>query len=364
MSSYFSSLDLDSKKRYSNKLTVVIGGIDDPYTYKKEDSIKQDQKDLWPCVEYPDIYNYLVTTPSCYTKNQLKAYKSLDAYKYVVDGWVSNIQLFHLKGRITGKVVCVVLGEVKHSQRLSVSSLHPWVAVEPNGIVLCAHCTCMAGLGEACSHVAALLFTMEINTRLLNNTSCTSLACSWLPAIQKVDYSPIAKSDFSSPKSKMKKLSSCNSDHDLNLPPPKILKPTEDELETLFKDLSHAGNPVILSIVPPYSEKFVPQSLDCLPKPLTDLFDETFLDISYPELLEKSHETFTKLKITAEHANMLEKATRSQSNSTLWFRHRTGRITASRFKAAAHTNIAEPSKSLIRAVCYPESIRFSTEATK
>ena len=101
MSSYFSSLDLDSKKRYSNKLTVVIGGIDDPYTYKKEDSIKQDQKDLWPCVEYPDIYNYLVTTPSCYTKDQLKAYKSLDAYKYVVDGWVSNIQLFHLKGRIT-----------------------------------------------------------------------------------------------------------------------------------------------------------------------------------------------------------------------------------------------------------------------
>ena len=58
MSSYFSSLDLDSKKRYSNKLTVVIGGIEDPYTYKKEDSIKQDQKDLWPCVEYPDIYNY------------------------------------------------------------------------------------------------------------------------------------------------------------------------------------------------------------------------------------------------------------------------------------------------------------------
>ena len=175
---------------------------------------------------------------------------------------------------------------------------------------------------RACSHVAALLFTMEINTRLLNNTSCTSLAYSWLPVMQKVDYSPIAKIDFSSPKSKMKKLSSCNSHHDLNLPPPKVSKPTEDELETLFKDLSDAGNPVILSIVPPYCEKFVPQSLYCLPKPFTDLFDEKLLDVSYPELLEKSHETFTKLKITAEHANMLEKATRSQSNSTLWFRHR------------------------------------------
>ena len=122
----------------------------------------------------------------------------------MVDGWVSDVQLYRLTAKITGKIVCVVTGNVKHSQKLSVAPSLPWVAVEPNGIVLSAHCTCMAGLGEVCSHIAALLFTMEINTKFVYNTSCTSLPCSWLPAMQKVDYAPI---DFSAPKRKLTKLS-------------------------------------------------------------------------------------------------------------------------------------------------------------
>ena len=102
----------------------MLGGVEDPYGFNKGDSVKRDER-LWPCVEYPDIYNYLVNTPSSYTKDQLKAYKSLEAYKYVVDGWISDVQLYRL---ITGKIVCVVT--LKHSQKLSVAPLHPWVAVE------------------------------------------------------------------------------------------------------------------------------------------------------------------------------------------------------------------------------------------
>lgn len=32
---------------------------------------------------------------------------------------------------------------------------------EPSGKILCAHCHCMAGLGECCSHVASLLWAVE-----------------------------------------------------------------------------------------------------------------------------------------------------------------------------------------------------------
>ena len=46
----------------------------------------------------------------------------------------------------------MIVGKVKHSQPLSAPALQPWVAVEKNGLIICAHCTCMAGLGEACSH--------------------------------------------------------------------------------------------------------------------------------------------------------------------------------------------------------------------
>ena len=53
------------KEKILTKLTGMLGGIEDPYAFNKGDSVKHDER-LWPCVEYPDIYNYLVTTPSSY----------------------------------------------------------------------------------------------------------------------------------------------------------------------------------------------------------------------------------------------------------------------------------------------------------
>jgi len=59
--------------------------------------------------------------------------------------------------------------------------------------------------------------------------------------------------------------------------------------------------------------------------------------------------------VSAEQAENLEKATKMQSITRLWFRYRARRITASRFKAAVSTNADQPSRSLIKAICYPES---------
>ena len=53
--------------------------------------------------------------------------------------------------------------------------LKPWIAAEILGTILCVHCNCMAGLGEACSHIAALLFAVE--KHILNFLTVLMAAC-------------------------------------------------------------------------------------------------------------------------------------------------------------------------------------------
>ena len=92
---------------------------------------------------------------------------------------------------------------MKHSQSLSVPAVKPWFAAEKGGVVICAHFTCMAGLGEVCSHISALLFAVEANTHMQSNLSYTSRLCSWLPpSTASVEYAPIADIDFTSPQQK------------------------------------------------------------------------------------------------------------------------------------------------------------------
>ena len=59
-----------------------------------------------------------------------------------------------------------------------------------DGEVETAHCTCIAGLGEACSHVASLLFYVEAFYHTIEATSCTQEQCTWfLPkAVKEVPY--------------------------------------------------------------------------------------------------------------------------------------------------------------------------------
>ena len=69
------------------------------------------------------------------------------------------------------------------------------------------------------------------------------------------------------------------------------------------------------------------------------------------------------MTVTSEEASNVEENTRGQSSSKLWFQQRAGRVTASRLKAATRTDVKEPSKSLIRSICYPESTQFGSKAT-
>ena len=209
----------------------------DPYIFSREEWSYDIS--YWPEVEYLAIYNYLIHIRSPYTKDELKAYKSLE-------GWVDLL------------TACV-----RHSQQVSATLAKLWVAAEKSGTVICAHCTCMAGLGEACFHISVLMFVMEANIKMQKNVSCTSQLCSWLlPSMQKVEYTPLSHINFSTP-SKRKSMmnegsvemyksaaapASSSSISKVHVP-----KPTQDELDDLYRQLESIGRkPVLLSIFPGY----------------------------------------------------------------------------------------------------------------
>ena len=53
--------------------------------------------------------------------------------------------------------------------------------MQKTGNILIARCTCTAGMGSTCNHIAAALFRVEAARRLgLINPACTKKTCEWL----------------------------------------------------------------------------------------------------------------------------------------------------------------------------------------
>ena len=143
-------------------------------------------------------------------------------------------------------------------------------------------------------------------------------------------------------------------------PVPAFQKPSEQEVEELFASLSKCKTkPAILTLVAPYADNYVPKSLnENLPPCLSQLYNVDAILMNYGELLK--HCEMYDIEVTQEQADAVEASTKSQSKSPLWFNMRSGRITASRFKAVSCTSTASPSISLIMSICHTEMNKFRT----
>ena len=79
LSEYVKNLTNSAKSRYLEKLTVAgKRTLPDPYSIRN--GWTADLTD-WPDLTFGDIYTYLIETPGIYTKESLKAYKSLEGYR-------------------------------------------------------------------------------------------------------------------------------------------------------------------------------------------------------------------------------------------------------------------------------------------
>ena len=318
----------------------------------------------------------------------MKNFKSLQSYKYFTAGWVID----H-RWKVSDEV-CLIVGKVNHSNAVSCVPLNLWIIVKKTGTVVCGHCTCMARLEETCSHIGALLYWIEYAVLKRDEESCTSKVNKWIEPLttKKVPCLPLGAIDFTSSEKRMKLY-----DHGKSTTTGAVTTATttaatvtttvatsttanttttatavtanaisdNTEVQQFFdKCLTSPLLPILFSVLDePYCNSFA-KSADHLPVSLQSVYDPEHLQCTYLELLEAGEQMARLLEITPTQQKHLEEMTRGQSKSNTWLCFRSGRVTASRFHQVVHTNLYKPALSIIHNICYPESTKFSTEATQ
>ena len=143
----------------------------------------------------------------------------------------------------------------------------------------------------------------------------------------------------------------------------KVLKSTTDEL-AFFATLSVIEPKVgVLSVVSEYSDAYCTcQKHQChlFPSLLHRFTSQSMLSLNIMICLMCVKVLLT---ITEEMAKQVELQTRQQAKSSLWYKCRAGRIIASNMKAVCRTDSTNPSKSLVKRICYPDLFAFTSKQT-
>ena len=96
---------------------------------------------------------------------------------------------------------------------------------------------------------------------------------------------------------------------------PQVCTPSDTEKADLFNSLAkcEGAKPAVLAIVPPYSEAYVPASLDQdLPMVLSDMYKKDYLSLGYRSRLQLANQT--NVCLTADQAKAVESKTMQRSS--------------------------------------------------
>lgn len=117
---------------------------------------------------------------------------------------------------------------------------------------MCCHCTCKAGLGEACSHIPALLYALDSAVKHQEDSDGPR---QWgLPPVKagKACYEEGSGTDFSNSAKKH-----CNANNKVGV--------SAAAIEKFYRDLDNAAQTApeksgLLSLVPVYCNQFQPKT--------------------------------------------------------------------------------------------------------
>ena len=138
MSEYFQSFDYLAQRRYTEKLTICDKVLPDPYSIGED--LWMDDMSQWPDLVYSDVYSNLIETKGPYTKEKLKAHKSLDAFNYFCSRHIRTVYCY---GHANYTILRAL---VDPSQKTPDQAQKAWVILQKdNAEVITGHCTCKAG---------------------------------------------------------------------------------------------------------------------------------------------------------------------------------------------------------------------------
>ncbi|XP_022325057.1 uncharacterized protein LOC111125467 [Crassostrea virginica] len=333
------------KNEYKNLLCVDGKNIPDPLQIGCDWQDEKEGMPHWPPLFLSDIVKFLVergNTGDMITK-YMNDYKIGKAFEYVEANFIKEIFYHPIS---TTSPLCFLRAKCTPSQRLNQEHHTLWIAVcKETGAVKSAFCSCTAGMGQTCNHVAALMFRVEMANKL-GVTSCTSAPCSWkVPAatcvlpvkiietvVKKSRHGQVkSRSLVSTQKTEYRPQASMNIDRDSLINDLRKALPNA----CVFKGIdlpeevaSTEKNGTKVASTSSDKCRNVLQQNTCT----TDIENLIMINIAENEGIRTSKDFIERQPIlTPETVMAIQEKTVGQSNNSMWHQLRRGRITASNF---------------------------------
>ena len=185
-------------------------------------------------------------------------------------------------------------------------------------------------------------------------TTCTDEPCRWnQDYVKKVEPQPMSRIKFYKETSVQR--SRLKARRRIKPVPPAT---QEDQNQLLSALKSSSANPIVFSCFDGYSEPFhwkkKPKADPKLPVSLRTLYSLSNSELADAELISKCEEVLRTIKISVDQQAYLYDITKAQSDCLDWYEQREGRITSFTAHSVLHTDIQNPSKSLLKSICFPD----------
>ncbi|XP_078655658.1 uncharacterized protein LOC144902231 [Branchiostoma floridae x Branchiostoma belcheri] len=354
---YAELLKVDGKKLPDPLSDLTEGWL------KEKDAVKQ-----WPPVGLTDIAKWLLCEAPCVSEPRrsgsgadrkattlhdrlLSDYKEGKAFSYFESKWINEV---HYHPISADSDACFLKATCTPSQSIRNIPHAGWVAVEKkSGRILSAYCSCFAGLGSTCNHIAALLFKLDHAFMVGASRPCTSKECTWNvysgASAAVLEAKPIHEMEWAKP----------NYHKGANRAPiNKVSKKLFDPLQntrstpttagllnamfpscqesTLFKYMSNDISPP--ATFPPEAdfnlgpEMEVDTTVESAPPPSLSEMADSSSEETVQSFLDKLP------RYTTEQVATVELQTRGQAENKQWATFRSGMITASILKSVVTRN--------------------------